>query len=764
MGNDQEEEKVKIHRIIVIDDNPAIHEDFRKILIPFTESKNGTFSQLDKALFEEELSKKTVNLSDLPNYSIDFANQGQEGIEMMKKAFNENKPYSLAFVDVRMPPGLDGVETIEGIWKIDPWIQVVICTAYSDYSWEETIGRLGVSDNLFILKKPFDVSEVRQLSSALTEKWSLNIKLKKHVINLEEIVKDRTLALERSLALVRATLESTADGIFVEDLEGKVVDYNTIFSTMWQMPEAVLKLNLSKNVLEFESKQAVDPEAFLSKMQHLNKNFELEIIDELNLKDGRCFERYCKPHKMSGKIVGRVWSFRNISEQKKMHRELLFQATHDKLTNLPNRRLLYDRILQHMAFAKRNKTTVSILLFDLDKFKVINDSFGHTSGDSVLKLVSKRVSEILRASDTLARLGGDEFVAILEDKHEEPQTQLVAKKIIEVISKPFKLFDYEFSLSVSIGISVYPKDGGSPEELLQKADGAMYSVKSADKNSEKSGFKFYESGLSQHISQQLTLENDLRKAMRENQLKLYYQPLVDMTTGAIVGVEALIRWEHPSLGLLMPEAFLQIAEESGLIIPIGEWVLRTACAQSKSWQAEKLPFLKMAVNISGTQFKYPFFDEVVEKILKEAQLEAQYLEIELTEATIIENPIIMLDVLNKLKNIGVKLVINNFGSGYSSLGYLRQFSFDKLKIDGAFLRDINTNSNNSSLVHTIISMGNSLKLKVVAEGIETKDQVSILNEYKCDEAQGKLLSQPVTAEEFSNLLLNGHNLLKGSDL
>lgn len=745
-------------RIIVIDDNPAIHEDFRKILLPFAEKDKDTLSELGKALFENKSEDTDQNSLESIHYDVDFASQGQEGIEMVKKAINLDKPYALAFVDVRMPPGLDGIETIQEIWKTDPWIQVVICTAYSDYSWEETIAKLGISDNLLILKKPFDVTEVRQLASALTEKWSLNIKLRKYVVNLEEIVKERTIALEKSLALVRATLESTADGIFVEDLEGRIVDCNEIFTSMWEIPEDILKSNSSKNAVQFEAGKVIDPEAFLAKIESLSKKRDVECIDEINLKDGRCFERYCKPHRMSDKIVGRVWSFRNVSEQKKMQRELLFQATHDKLTNLPNRRLLYDRIMQNIALAKRNKTMVSVLLFDLDNFKNINDSFGHISGDAVLKLVAKRVSEVLRESDTLARLGGDEFVVVLRDDIDEPQTEIVAKKIIDSVIKPFKLFDYDFTLSASIGISIHPQDGDSAEELLTKADGAMYSVKKTEKN----GFKFYDISLTQHMPKQLMLANDLKIALQKNQFKLYYQPLIDIHTGNIVSVEAIAKWQHPTLGMLSPEAFLPIAEESGLIIPIGEWVLKTACAQNKQWQSEDLPPLTMAVGISSSQFKYPFFEEIIKKILIETKLSPEYLDLEFTESTLVENSLFMTELLTKIKKLGVGLVIDDFGSGYSSLGYLKQFPFDKLKIDVAFMRDIHTSATNSRLVRNIITVGDELKLKVIAQGIDTKDQVSLVTEYKCDQAQGELFSGPLATEEFSKLLQNRTNLLEGT--
>lgn len=738
-------------RIIVIDDNPQIHQDFQKILHNTVDIEKAKLNELEKKLFESEEKQKTNTVESsahLPNFDLSFASQGQEGVKIIRDTAANNKHFALAFVDIRMPPGWDGVETVQEIWKVDPWVQVVICTAYSDYSWDEMIDKLGISDNLLILKKPFDVVEVRQLASSLTTKWLLKSKLKEHIGNLEAAIKERTMALERSLALLKATLEATADGILVEDTDGKIIEYNLIYASMWQIPEEILKTSLTKNILEFGAKQLMDPEAYLNKIEYLNKNLEVEAVDELNFRDGRCFERYCKPHRVGNKVVGRVWSFRNITEQKKMHQELLFQATHDKLTNLPNRRLLYDRITQSIALSKRNNTIIPILLFDLDKFKEINDGFGHTAGDAVLKLVAKRISEIIRASDTLARLGGDEFVIVLNETDDPSQAETVAKKIIEVIEKPFKLLDREFSLTASVGISMFPKDGSIPEELVQKADNAMYSVKESGRN----GFKFYQDNLSDRTLQRLVLENDLKIAIESDQLKLYYQPLIEITSGKVVGLETFIRWQHPKLGLLMPDEFMQIAEESGLMIAIGEWMLKKACLQNKQWQEAKYPPLKVAINISSTLFKYPFFHTVIENILKETGLDPKYLELELTESAIAENPILMREVLEKIKNIGVDLVINDFGTGYSSLAYLRQFPFNKIKIARAFIHDIDTNMNDATLVHTIIAMGNNLNLKVVAEGVENNEQVSLLNKYKCDQVQGDMYTGPVSSDKLSKFL------------
>lgn len=735
-------------RIIIIDDNKSIHEDFKKILIPVIDTEKQTLSALEDKLFADEFKTPENTMQALPHFSLSFASQGQEGVEYIKEAVAQKKPFALAFVDIRMPPGWDGIETVQEIWKIDPWIQIVICTAYSDYSWNEMIVKLGVSDNLIILKKPFDVVEVQQLAASLTGKWVLNAKLQQHVSGLEDVIQKRTFELEKSLALVRATLDATTDGILVEDLEGKLIDYNNVFFEMWKIPKEILGANLSKPVFDYLSTQLRDPEAFLDRTENAQKNAISESVVELNLKDARCFEQYCKPHRVNENIVGRVWSFRDISEQKEMQKELLFQATHDKLTNLPNRRLLYDRITQAISIVKRTQGSVSVLLFDLDKFKGINDSLGHAAGDAVLKLIAKRVLEVLRTSDTFGRLGGDEFVVVSVDTNEPSRAEEIAKKIIEVVAKSFTLYNHEFSLSASIGISVFPKDGETPEVLLQKADGAMYSVK----NSGKHNFKFFKDDIAQQVLQQLTLENDLRNAIAQNQLELYYQPLMSIESGKIKGAEALIRWNHPRLGILGPDAFIPIAEENGLIVPIGEWVLKTACIQNKKWQNEGIAPLKVAVNVSSIQFKYPLFDLKVKDILHETGLDPAYLELELTETTIVENPIFMLEILEKIKDLGVELVVDDFGTGYSSLSYLRKFPFTKLKIDKTFIADICTNKNDVNLVHTIINMGKNLNLRVLAEGVETIEQLALLKEHHCDEAQGYLFSKPLPVDTFVNFL------------
>jgi len=519
---------------------------------------------------------------------------------------------------------------------------------------------------------------------------------------------------------------------------------------MWDLSSATLTSGRMKDLFSLIESKLQDPEAFNDKIDFMNQNIDSESIDEVNLTNGKHFERYSKPYKVQNKVVGRVWSFRDITETRKLHAALLYSATHDKLTRLPNRRLMNDRITQNILLAKRQDCLAAVLLFDLDRFKNINDSLGHTAGDSVLRLVASRVTRVLREVDTLARLGGDEFVVTVSNIDNKAQIEHLANKVLDVIKKPFKIHKLEFYLTGSMGISLYPKDGSSVDDLLQKADGAMYRVKKNGRN----GLKFCETDEGVKTLKLLSLENDLRKAIEENQFVLHYQPLIELPSGNIVGVEALIRWNHPTQGLLMPADFLQIAEETGLIVPIGEWVLKTACMQNKLWQEEHLTPLKIAVNVSSTQFKMPKFSELISNTLKETKLESQYLELELTEMVIADNPELMLEVLNKIKELGVGLVIDDFGTGYSSLSYIKQYPFNKLKIDRSFVKNIYTNEDDSNLVKSIIAMARNLKLKVVAEGVETEKQLLVLSGGKCDLVQGYLLSSPIDALALANYLRN----------
>jgi len=729
-------------RIIIIDDNPAIHQDFIKVLATYQHSS--VFKYLDQELFG---NKKEIDNDSLPVFQIDTARQGQEGIEKIKLAIQEDDPYALAFVDIRMPPGWDGLETIKRMWKIDPDIQAVICTAYSDYSWEETVAKLGMSDNLLILKKPFDKVAVRQLACALTKKWLLAKESKNHMRLLNDLVDERTSSLQQSLSLLRATIESSNDGILVVSLKEEIVDYNNQFIKLWSIPDAIIKEKNNKMLLNFMQEKLIDSAIWEAQINFVHEHPDEILFMLMQLKGKKTFECYSCPHLVSTTIVGRVWSFRDITERVNLEDALEFQATHDPLTKLPNRVLMSKRILDCMEQAAKMKNYCALLFFDLDRFKLINDSLSHEVGDKILFALVKRLSGLLRKGDTLARLGGDEFVIIIPDLQRSEDAVSLAQKIITSFDVPFYIRGREISMSTSMGISIYPTDGKTINTLLKNADLAMYKAKGQGGNQ----FQFYTSRLNLQVNKRLQQETDLRHAITNKEFFLLYQPQFDYAKKQMIGAEALIRWQHPVKGLILPFDFIPIAEESGLIIMIGEWVLREVCRQIAEWQKAGLPPIYVAVNVTTNQLKQQNFVTKVQSILNEYKVDPRYLEVEITENVIISNMEIQ-RMIQQLKKIGVKIVLDDFGTGNSSLNYLKKIQIDRLKIDQSFIQNIAKSRSDEVIIEAIIAMAGSLNFKVLAEGVETQKQLNFLRSKNCTEVQGFLYSKPVSPLSIAKLL------------
>lgn len=730
-------------RIIVIDDNPAIHQDFIKVLSIKEHSQ--VFKDLDEQLFGKN-SQEHRNL--LPHFQIDTAEQGREGVEKIKVALEEEKPYALAFVDIRMPPGWDGLETIVRMWEIDKDIQVVICTAYSDYSWEKTIQKLGMSDNLLILKKPFDKIAVRQLACALTRKWVLAKESKIHTESLHQIVNERTESLQQSLSLLRATIESSTNGILVVDLLKKVVDYNQQFVKIWDIPQFILEVKDEDLLFKYMLSLLNKSDEFLNQLNRLYDKIDDSTVQLVKFKNQeKIIECHSQPHRINTKTVGRVWSFRDITERAFLERKLEHQATHDSLTDLPNRVLLTDRIQQTIHIAARRHQEFAILFFDLDRFKLINDSLSHKVGDTLLLAVAKRLSELLRGEDTLARLGGDEFVMIIPELKKPENLVNIAQKILRSFSQPFYIAGREILISTSIGISLYPTDGKTISKLLKNADLAMYHAKEEGGNQ----FKFYTPKLNENICYRLQLESELRRALMNHEFFLLYQPQFDMDERSLVGVEALIRWKHPKKGTIFPFDFIHIAEESGLIVPIGEWVIHEVCKQLQTWKKNKLPLIRISINITTQQLKQANFAKMLGSIIKKYEVDPEHLEIEITENVIITHVEIQ-HMIQKIKKLGVKIVLDDFGTGNSSINYLKKIHFDRLKIDQTFVQNISRSKSDEVIIEAIIAMARSFNFKVLAEGVENEKQIKFLKEKNCDGVQGFLLSKPVFAEEITKIL------------
>lgn len=731
------------NRILIIDDNPAIHEDFRKIFSNL-QDESSCFDEDELALFGETSVEEII-----PVFEVDSALQGQEGFEKIKKAIEIKEPYAVAFVDSRMPPGWDGIETIEHIWQVDPDIQIVICTAYSDYSWEEIVKRLGNTDKLLILKKPFDNVEVRQLASALTKKWHLGQQIRQQLDGLQNIVNQRTQDLNKTLSLVRATLEATTDGILVIDLNKNIIDYNQKFLTMWDIsPEAIETKDL-REVEKHVQHLLKNPTIEISQ-PHNNHDDErgIESFDEIELADGRFFERYFQPQRIENNIVGKVICYRDITRHKQMESELAHQATHDALTGLPNRVILVDRIRQAIALNKRQNSLFAVLFIDLDRFKLVNDSLGHKIGDQVLQAAAARLKKTMRESDTVVRLGGDEFVIVLSSLPKEEHSLPVLDKLLKVLTEPFHIDEHEFRLSASIGVSIYPKHGKDPDTLLKNADAAMYRAKDYGRNN----FQFYTEDMNIRIASRLAMESDLHKALERGEFLLHYQPILDLETGNIISNEALLRWQHPKLGLVPPQDFIPLAEETGFLIPLGEWILKEACIQNKKWQVQGFEPIAIAVNVSGYQIKQRSITETIYETLKVSGLEAKYLELEFTETVIIENADKARMMMHDFKEQGIKLIIDDFGTGYSSLSYLQHFPIDKIKIDRSFVSYISTNINDTAIILAIINMARALNMRVIAEGVENADQLEFLQKHKCDEIQGFYFSRPQSADAMTEIL------------
>ncbi|HLH09709.1 MAG TPA: EAL domain-containing protein [Terriglobales bacterium] len=449
----------------------------------------------------------------------------------------------------------------------------------------------------------------------------------------------------------------------------------------------------------------------------------------------------------------------DISDRKSAEARIQFLAYYDSLTGLPNRTLLKDRLAKAVATAKRHRDKVAVLFLDLDRFKYINDSLGHSFGDLLLQELSTRLQTWAREQDTVARLGGDEFVVVLSSIKDTADAAIAAERIIKAVTREFVLRGQVLNVTCSIGISMFPDHGEDVETLIKNADAAMYCSKDGGRNT----FRFFNSEINVQVSERLQLENSLHTALERQQLFLMYQPEIDVLTGSVTACEALLRWKHPELGMVPPDKFIKIAENSGLIIPIGEWVLRTACAQARQWQTESSA-IPVAVNVSAVQFRQDGFADMVKQVLHDTGLDPGLLELELTETLLLSNEDVMFRVLGQLQAMGLRLAIDDFGTGYSSLSYLKQFPVSKLKIDRSFIRDLGQSNDDEAITAAIIHMAKCLNLKVTAEGVETQSQLALLREHACDQVQGFLFSKPVIAEHVNETLARPYIDAPGSVL
>lgn len=615
-------------RILVIDDNDDIHHDFRKIFSggPAHSAKLASKKSL---LFGSESAQPAT---EKPQFDVDSASQGQEGLAKLETAIAEGRPYMVAFVDMRMPPGWDGLQTIQHLWAVDPDLQVVICSAYSDYSWDEIADKLGLNDRLLILKKPFDPAEVMQLARALSEKWLLRRTARLKMDELEQMVESRT-------------------------------------------------------------------------------------------------------------------------------KELKHIAMHDKLTGLPNRAMFNDRLAKAVArFRADHQQRFAVLFLDFDRFKLVNDSLGHEAGDELLIGIANRLTASLELAASTggfrktiaARLGGDEFVVLLEELQDLATAVPFADSLLQLLNKsPYQIKGQIVHSTASLGITTSDIDYAAADEALRDADTAMYHAKAAG----KARLVMFDQRMHTHARARLEIENDLRGALERGELLLNYQPIVSLADGSIEGFEALVRWKHPKRGIVSPAEFIPVCEEIGLIVPLGYWVLQEACAQLREWTRmfPHLSHMTMSVNLSAKQFASPDLVERVRTIVEESGVTPSQLALEITESAVVIDKEASTRICDELRALGIRLHMDDFGTGYSSLNYLHQFPFSGLKIDKSFIDNLSTRRDYAAVVNAIIALARNLNMKLIAEGIETAEQVAMLQAFECDYAQGYYFDRPrdkAGAEQF----------------
>ena len=595
---------------------------------------------------------------------------------------------------------------------------------------------------------------VRVNSAAMRDDQGIGRKLFGLVQTVEDISERKAAeeALFEEKERAQVTLNSIGDAVLTTDLAGKVTYLNQVAEVMtgWSREAA-----LGRPLVEvFRIIDGKTRESSANPAQHAieeNQTVGLAINSVLIRRDGfeSAIEDSSAPiHNRAGSVIGAVLVFHDVSESRSVALRMAHLAQHDFLTGLPNRVLLTERCTQAIGQANRHKKQVGLLFLDLDFFKRINDSLGHAIGDLLLQSVAERLVAGVRTTDTVCRQGGDEFVILLAEIEQPQDATFVAEKLLAAFGLPHQIEGHELHVSLSIGISIYPDDGNNVESVMQNADTAMFHAKANGRNK----YQFFRADMNTSAVRRLAIESSLRRALAQNEFLLHYQPQIDLASGAMIGAEALIRWQDPESGLVSPGQFVAVAEESGLIVPIGRWVLREACRQVQAWLDAGLPAVTVAVNISAIEFRHKDFIEGVALILKDTGLNPRYLELELTESILMHEAEASAVVLQALKAMGVRLAIDDFGTGYSSLSYLKRFPVDTLKIDQSFVRDIVTDPDDGTIVRAIIGMGKNLNQRVIAEGVETPEQLAFLRARQCDEGQGFLFHHPLSAGDFGQLL------------
>lgn len=657
-------------------------------------------------------------------------------VECMSEAERHlaERVFDIILLDLELPDA-QGLAAVRRAHAVAPHVPLVVLTGLDDDSLAAQALQEGAQD--YLIKGQI---ETRGLLRALR-------------YAIERKIMEEALFVEKERAQV--TLNSIGDAVVCTDISGNITFLNLVAEKMtgWSRQE-VAGRPMAKvfRILDATSRETTPNPMEMAVGQnrtvHLPPNCILIRRDGFEIPIEDCVSPI---HNREGQATGAVIVFRDVSTAQAMALQMTHSAQHDFLTGLPNRMLFNDRVTQVIALAQRHVNKVVVLFLDLDGFKHINDSLGHPIGDKLLQSIAKRLVDCVRGSDTVSRQGGDEFVVLLSEVEQSDYAAVTARRMLQAVAEAHSIDLHDLHVTTSIGVSVYPDDGLDAETLIKNADTAMYQAKENGRQS----YQFFKPAMNVRAVERQSIEESLRRALERQEFVLHYQPKIDLRTGEVAGAEALIRWTHPTRGPVSPAQFIPVAEDCGLILPIGNWVLREACKQARAWVDAGLPLGTMAVNISAMEFRDENFLEGVFAILKDTGLDPRCLELELTESVLMRRAEATESILKTLRARGVRLAVDDFGTGYSSLSYLRKFPINALKIDQSFVRQITTAPDETTIVTAVISMGRSLKLRVVAEGVETQKELAFLQAHQCDEAQGYYFSPPVLPQQFAKLLRTG---------
>lgn len=733
-------------RILVADDMPAIHADYTRILLPETASAEAGLDDVEFALFGTPAKTAAVD------FTVDSAFQGKQALAMVREALRNNTPYAMAFIDMRMPPGMDGVETIEQMWQEDPRLQVVICTAYGDHTWVEVFQRLHARDRLLVLKKPFDPVEVRQLANALTVKWQMTEDANLRMNTLEQSVEERTGELSDANIIVQNS------PIILYRLRGEpsfpLIYISHNITKFGHDPASLMDNPQWADLLIDQADQATVADAMTRVMNKDAQGASIEYYLRTGEGERRWVEnRYVPVRDKEGRLIEIEGIIIDITERKAAEELLALVAGTDGLTGLANRSMFTERLNQAFAAARRGAIPFALHYIDLDHFKPVNDTLGHGVGDLLLCEVARRLRSCTRETDLVARLGGDEFAVLQGDVKEPANAGVLAAKIGRVLAQPYALNGNEVHFSASIGICPYAVDSAGPDAMLVQADQALYRSKEEGRNQ----YHFHSVHLDQEVQDRITFGEALRRAIEHDELELYYQPQVEVSSGRIAGMEAVVRWNHRQRGLLTASEFIHIAEKTGSIVALGNWVLHQACRQMRLWRDRGMAPPMVAINLSLGQLKNGA--ELIRDVLAIVarwELEPSDLEFDVTEATLAQVTWTQNDVLPRLRTLGFRIAIDDFGTEYSSFEYLRAYRVNHLKIAQSMLQSATDDPASAATVRAIIHLARESRIEVIVEGVETEAQRVFLNSTGAGTlAQGFYFSKAVMIAEADCLLRTG---------